>query len=151
MSVMIIHQLYKPSLIHFIVLGTVLAISLLKIYHYRKVFRGHTERYTEVVTLMKQHNIQIALLSRQAYRSKELEDIWASPYETMLMNSIVFNGDGTRSCYITYCMTCCEEQNQNFDGIRMDNTDSLNSFYFRLPKGKYVKIDSLYNEVKPGI
>ena len=92
---------------------------------------------------MHTNNIKKALISKQkGYNFDLFDDRWASSFESVLLDKIIYNSDTSSTFCITYCMSCCIENNQKIRSF-IDNDEITYPPYFNLPQEKFIVIDSL--------
>ena len=142
-AVIIVHQSDFKLKINQLFFAILVMISLSKIYHYRKILTDHTTRYKDILRVMHTHNIKKAIISKQqGYDFDLFDDRWASSYESVLLDKIIYNSDTSSTFCITYCLSCCIENNQEIR-LFIDNDEKTYPPYFNLPMEKYIVIDSL--------
>lgn len=128
-----------------LIITITVAVSLLNIYHHRKIFTAHIDRYEKIIHIMKQHNMNKALLNGWVYEYHDFDDRWASSYESLIVNKLLYPHDSSRTFFISYCITCDRSKNENFKGHFIDNEEVVTARYFNVPAGEYEVIDSLYH------
>lgn len=141
-AVYIMHQLYHSTSIQRAFLMIMVILSVTKIYHYRKILCAHKERYEAILKVMHTHNIDKAIISKDAYQFDLFDDRWASSYESILLDKIMYDSDSSKTFNITFCTPCSINDNQ-YGKTFIDVSDTTDNNYFKLSKEKYVIIDSL--------
>ena len=142
-AIVIVHQSNFKLKANQLFFAILVVISLSKIYHYRKILTDHTTRYKYILSVMHTNNIKKALISKQkGYNFDLFDDRWASSFESVLLDKIIYNSDTSSTFCITYCMSCCIENNQKIRSF-IDNDEITYPPYFNLPQEKFIVIDSL--------